>query len=1133
MQHTRLLLATALSAIAAGPLLAQAPSGGSTRFGDPVPISRTPVTTLEQGSEQRSDATAHTHDKRRRVRAILVLADAPEVTPWVLQPLTRDPETAIAWHQSIVDLRNEACLRVIGEITPTLDRLGARLIRALPMLHHCVIECHDGDLDALRCVPQIDEVVRDSIAPSHLVGAEIPPTDSRHSSLTHHRTGLAHSRGYTGAGSQNWAPVVASMEGWLLGRFGTTDRHHVVMHEGGDLNNPSRVLADLDYSGAVYWRSPMGGYPNLAAASFRTDFGPFSRPTFTSGVRNVFNVAHAFGVTGLLAGASTVVTDPAGEISYAAGHAPGAGIVSMNILDYFAPGDWGVIDAPPPISFPLCTAPFGIPGRTAPTDAGYYASQANLQSAINELAAQKFSYSGATDPSRPIVVANLSFGGPPNPHHPTNQALRRLMSDFDILPVTAAGNRIAEGTPFERFSQFEALYNVNGLTVGAIRSDVAGPVFERSDFSNPGPLTPANTQYFCWAGGDADFTWQIPYSDGTTTTISNALARQFPDIAAIGGVQQVAREDTDTDPDLVTGTSIAAPHVSGAALLAIAGRDGATDPTRWNALETRAALLATAENGYLNGNGDDLLGAGVLRTDRVTFGRGRVDLNVETQSLAASVAGSTTVLGSPIQLEAGEILDVALTWLAVTPETDIGAITPNWADLDLVVLDVASGNVVSSTSDYGTRTWERVRIDATQATTIQVQVVVTRASTATDVPIAWATCLHETELANGSRTPRTSLSGGVCVLQRGLPETPRDPNGVTPMNLLDPANATGTLSLNDIVSEENAFGRDRTWVAFRIDGSTFEGFDPVNPRINVGFQPRQTVSYFDLVTSASREYEVRARLMTAGTAPDLLGTQFVGSTVPSQGILWEGFGRIPAGDNQTARFEVDFAAASLAPSDAARWFLIEMPHDVLHIARSRWFKEDPTSGTLYYHSNAGLYAVLQNGVSWSVYANLEYDFEITEVDTNGADPNVPTAFESYRPQLRAVGTPSLSEGRLPFLIEGGNGFGTTVDLLIGIRDPAMPTTPLLEVSVALFSPGCYILAGPSVVFSPGVPAYLPGDSSSTGPIRGTGSFEFQLNAADPSLVGARIEFQCLVPAPDPAAQPLGVSSSIEVVTLGL
>jgi hypothetical protein len=982
-------------------------------------------------------------------------------------------------HELDVDRRRRECADAVSALLPRLVRLGGNVVAELPMFQACVVDCPRGRAGELATLAAVAGVWADSVAPAHARAggsAAAPlPSDPRPVDVDHHRAAMAHEQGFTGAGSATWAPVAAVLDGWLLGQVSSVTRHHAALHVGGNPAQPTRVLADLD------WSNPATPLPTR----------PLPAPAF--GTSNLY---HGVGIAGVLAGAAT--SGP-GLFSFAPGHAPGAGIVGVNIL------------ASLPATAPKPACP------NFPTDpSGFWAYQSQVLAGLNEIAAKRLTYSGTSQPSRPILVANLSYGGPTNPAHVVNDALRRLAWDYDILPVTSAGN--SGGL------MFESLYNLNGIAVGAYEfgfvgtgATLARPV---APFTSTGPQRPGTTVNICvvpspgggcqlvasgpsWclAGGDSDASWSHP---------NGSFGRTFPDLGAIGGASRVLFQDNESiaDPSLQGGTSVAAPHVSGAALLFACGRDGLAPATIPTALETRAVLLATPENRTADGNGDNTTGAGFLRTDRVTYASAVSELTFGTVMQPTS-AGTANLLAS-FHVTAGDRYAVAIAWFADASTAGITA--PNWMDADLV-LTMPDGTQISGADPLDNRTWERLEFTAPRDGRVDVEALVQRVSSGLPhrMICAFATCCIGTAATAPGAVAATATSAPTTtcgVARSSAGGTAFDSGSTYAASLSSPPWTNLTFATPASLAGPLPDGR---WLALRLDnaGATYNGPGSCAWTNFNGNSGLTSVGRVELLTNSPVERVVPCALLS-GSATHGVG--------PNTTNRWNGFLRIPAGAG-TAVAEFHAILGASPPSTAAiHWFAAQIPADV-NIGYRRVIGSvqqqlphlapgvstcTPGSG---WFLGAGMFcnSLDGTGATWAAPTRgLWYDIHVF-----AAGP-----FVQGSPTMAATSAPSLTRGAVDLLLGGNEQQNPAVlDLAMLIVDTVPGESNLIQAFEPTVNGTCVSLfKAASLLFSvPGAYAANAGTTMNNPLVGASGRIRLPL-PADPLFLGAPFHFQALATA---------------------
>ncbi|MCA8949579.1 MAG: S8 family serine peptidase [Planctomycetes bacterium] len=996
------------------------------------------------------------------MRAIVALdGGIPDREPFVLRARGRSTAAIVAAHEADVLERERRCLLAAEQLAWGLRPLGGEVLHRVPAFQMCIVRVRASRLDAIAKLANVRGVWRDSYAPSHGRPAR-PLSDPVPLSVEHHRALLAHAAGYTGQGSTSWAPVMAILDGPLPGFISTsgTTRHHAVLNAGGTSGGASRVLADLD------WNSPPTPLPVRPLNT--TGKQPWD-PPWT-------NVYHGLGVAGIAAGSA--VPGP-GIAMFSVGHAPNAGIVGMNIID----------------DLPIYNNP-----NCGSQPAGHWAYQSQVLLALNKIAALKFTYTGVFDATRPIRVANLSYGGPPNPTHPTNEALRSLMADYDILVVTSAGNTSLP---------YESLYNVNGLTVGGYDSwfEQASGTWGRvlwnppgASQSTPGPLTRSRTLSYCSAGGDADPSWPLP----------NNFDRQFPDIGAVASSQVTAVQDDETLAYVTDGTSLAAPHVTGAAILAMAGPDGAAPATPWTSLETRAALLATTENAIAGGNGDNLTGAGFLRTDRVTSAASTHGLSVSTASVSGAQGTVATLATFPVV--AGQTYSAAISWLAMT--SALGITTPNWADLDLTV--TWPGGTANANSAFGNRTWERLEFIAAAGGTATVSTTVLRGASAATIPVAVATA--RVDAAGGPPANVSSVASttpSTCQVQQIQPATQPSYQSV---------GSPPPVPLNDLRDFLGAsLTRDDRWVAFKFDGMALTAFGVCG----FGWAPGTHLSIplvtrVELRTNSPREMVVPCMLGSGNTG----GSPFNTASYPRN--EWRGWMRIPAGlGTATAEFYAESSPSSDPAFSPPRWFCVKLPPDV----KCGRVVPPVFCSTLPFEpwvNCAFAWATDDAGTTWSAPT---YFFG-HDLKVYGAGSPM---FSTGTPTLTTVEPASVTSGAIEIIVSGGEQATATRtgDAYLLIDTVVNQTTDIQLIEPAL-NGTCTSLLKSTTLALPiaGVFGANTGPGLQVNPTVGSTGRLLLPFVASPTLIGATVHLQLVEAIPVPGGTRLR-PSSIESVTTGL
>ncbi len=260
-----------------------------------------------------------------------------------------------------------------------------------------------------------------------------------------------------------------------------------------------------------------------------------------------------------------------------------------------------------------------------------------------------------------ITVANNSYSGSPNPLDPVQKALDSVALNADVLICVPAGNT--------GFSTLLSQGAANAIAVGAVEQGT----HKLTPFSSRGPL----------------------YGDKNRT---------YPDLVACGLKLVTPKIDDENGVNIVSGTSMSAPQVAGAAALL----RGSFPKLR--ADETKALLLASAqplnaENPGLSRNG---LGLGFLRDD-IAYQATRNP----SQHWRAKLSSTTPTLQYKLPVQKGRVYSIAISWFRTKLNSS------SWSNLDLDILD---GNNLVSSSHSPRNLYERVLFVAPKTGTYVIRV---------------------------------------------------------------------------------------------------------------------------------------------------------------------------------------------------------------------------------------------------------------------------------------------------------------------------------------------------------------------------------------------------------------------------
>ncbi|MFK7739665.1 MAG: hypothetical protein AB8H80_05020 [Planctomycetota bacterium] len=652
--------------------------------------------------------------------------------------------------------------------------LGARIASQWWLINGCAIDATPQTAATLRQNPRVAYVIPDRV---HFAktGARVaqPPQDSAAGAEGHNAV-EAHRRGYTAAGQvypvgtpQPSIAVLDSQLEWF---------------DSATSSQPSNSSAFNNSAGSTriaesVRAANIGANPNLQA--YRTNF---ANSVYNS--TNNLPLQHGNGIAHAAAGRAPLPSDPTPTAGV--GQAPNARILSIDIIE----------------DYTQIASRFGC----TPPASARWSSTIAITDACQFLATYAAQYN--------TLAAVCAFGGSGNPWSPEQQAMDSLVRNSDIVMCVPSGNYFEDGAlelgawpssddtdnvNFRRgrdATAWDSMYGANSIVAGAAR---AGSKVVPT-WSGAGPLTPARSsqsssplanQYgttYC-AGFVPDNYFSVPNQ-------SHDFSRQYPDLVAVGAaitIQERSLSGSPTDVLItVDGSSVSCGQVAGAALLYRAGLDGSAGGAPPSALETRAILLASAEDvaarqpAYTGGpTGENLLGAGFMRTDHALLG----DARTQAGSLAA---GPTQQF--QFSLDANSTYGIALAWhrseFSMTPPPNVWPTTqpqPNglpWANFDMVVQDGAGGSFTVA-STYGNRTWEHARVTTQQAQTLTVSVYRTGQGSVPVEPFALSVVkLTQTTASpaiavvpvaggpNPCRSRRPMLGGSAGAIGNSLPTAP-------------------------------------------------------------------------------------------------------------------------------------------------------------------------------------------------------------------------------------------------------------------------------------------------------------------------------------------------------------------------
>lgn len=608
--------------------------------------------------------------------------------------------------------------------------LGAELAAQWWLINGCALRATPDVVETLRRDPRVAFIVPDRLhrAMAGRLRPSMFQTDA--TDEWNHNAVEVHRRGRTGAGPNPAfgiaPPTIAVLDSQLEWSDPTAPapwnvRSHSPMFD--DANGASRIVDSVRVAG-IALPATLTALRNHFAASIYNSVANFPGQ-------------HGSGIGHSAAARQPLPTAP--QPAPGVGQAPGSRILSVDIVE-----DWTQLQSL-----------FGCAG----TSDNRYTSTFAITNACQFLATYAANYN--------TLAAVCAYGGSGNPWAPEQLAMDSLVANADVLMSVPSGNYFEDGgsslgswpstgqTDEVNFRQgrdataWDSMYGANSIVAGAAQ---AGSKIVPT-WSGAGPLDPMRSSQssspFASAYGTTFCSGFVPDYFAVPNQVHD-FSRPYPDMVAVGsavtiterafvGGQVVEQQWT------IDGSSISCAQVAGAALLYRAGLDGAAAGGVPSALQTKAVLLAAAEDvaavqpNYGSGpTGENLLGAGFLRTDHTVLG----DTQVQSGAL---VPGQTAALS--FVLEGGSTYGVVVAWnrtgFGVLPP----AIWPNgstpqpngqpWADFDLLVTD-ASGVQSFAASPFGNRTWEQLRLTpgADGIATVQVVRNANGAATAEDFVVA-------------------------------------------------------------------------------------------------------------------------------------------------------------------------------------------------------------------------------------------------------------------------------------------------------------------------------------------------------------------------------------------------------------
>jgi len=570
-----------------------------------------------------------------------------------------------------------------------LESIGGRVIVKWWIINGCGIEVPEGKISKVIAWPGTWKVEPDlyyaALGCETRTSAPVPDGESideyNHEAVRAHQatpswTGEGH-----GTGPSTY-PIIAICDGGMNFNYTPpqsqpTNRPHAMYYTNGDTGNGTSRL--LQFSPGQYVTT-VGGATTSQATNPIDD--------------------HQDQVAAIAAAADWISDGENDD-----GQAPGARLLSYNILY------WDTLL------------------RTA------YSTSASQIAAWNQIATDKWVSQCGPIVRFNIVAANMSFGSSPDPQSGPQIALNNCAVCADVFIATPTGNA--------GIDLGDTQYCANGLNVGAVKSTFktypppgAGLVFFNGNASR-WPTIPTLT----WPGYgtfNASTTKRAVSWNSWGNPCPDNLAKSVPQIVACGIWPKVGMRNDESKKATQQGTSLAAPQVVGAAALFRGGPTGDTSWTQPTALETRAAILATAED--ISALNTAPTGAGFLRTDRLA-NLGGTQLTTATatrNNIQANDVGANIISFANFNVVAGQTYGIAIAW---NRRTEMPMPPSDWPDLDIEITGATSAvqpRYFITAHDLH----DAITVQASATGTISVAVkLVSNPSNRTSITVGYARCL--------------------------------------------------------------------------------------------------------------------------------------------------------------------------------------------------------------------------------------------------------------------------------------------------------------------------------------------------------------------------------------------------------